>query len=204
MNRKSVFRLAAACMIAGWAAVGVGVLCPDFGGGTIQKLGGCVLAADSESVNPEDFSPMPAKSGMSFSPYRLNCSLVHPLEGGRLTDGFGWRYHPITGNLDFHYGDDYAAAEGTEIIAAADGVVTTAGTHNSYGNYIIIEHSSQLSTLYAHCSKLLVDAGDSVSAGDVIALVGMTGEATGPHLHFEVIGDGVRYNPAMALMEDGL
>ena len=76
----------------------------------LLTAGGGSAAAEG---SPEDFSPMPAQEGMSFSPYRLNCTLTDPLPGGRLTDGFGWRYHPITGNLDFHYGDDYAAAEGT-------------------------------------------------------------------------------------------
>ncbi len=164
----------------------------------LLTAGGGSAAAEG---SPEDFSPMPAQEGMSFSPYRLNCTLTDPLPGGRLTDGFGWRYHPITGNLDFHYGDDYAAAEGTEIYAAADGLVTTAGTHRSYGNYLIIQHSDGLSTLYAHCSSLLVEAGQQVSAGETVALVGMTGEATGPHLHFEVIGDGVRYRPELAFAE---
>ena len=196
MRKMKLLRICAAAFAVVIGAGGMGLAA---GKNTLWN-GGSALAADAS--DPEDFSPMPAASGMSFSPYRLNCSLVDPLPGSRLTDGFGWRYHPITGKLDFHYGDDYAAAEGTEIYAAADGIVATAGSHNSYGNYIIIEHSSGLSTLYAHCSKLLVEAGQSVSAGDTVALVGMTGEATGPHLHFEVIADGVRYRPDLAFVED--
>ena len=69
------------------------------------------------------------------------------------------------------------------------------GEHDSYGNYLIIQHSGTLRTLYAHCQSLLVSAGDIVSAGDVVALVGATGEATGPHLHFEVIASGTRFSP---------
>lgn len=155
--------------------------------------GGYVLAAG------EDFDPMPAAEGLSFSPYRLTCTLLDPLPGSSLTDGFGWRYHPITGELDFHYGDDLAAAEGSEIVAAAEGVVVTAGTHVSYGNYLIIEHSGHLKTLYAHCSKLLAGTGDTITQGQVIALVGSTGQATGPHLHFEVIADNVRLDPSFSL-----
>lgn len=147
----------------------------------------------------ESFDPMPAADGLSFSPYRLTCTLLDPLSGSCLTDGFGWRYHPITGELDFHYGDDLAAAEGSEIAAAAEGVVATAGNHVSYGNYLVIEHGGRLKTLYAHCSKLLVEAGDTVSRGQTIALVGSTGQATGPHLHFEVIADGVRLDPSFSI-----
>ncbi len=147
----------------------------------------------------ESFDPMPAAGGVSFSPYRLTCTLLDPLPESTLTDGFGWRYHPITGELDFHYGDDLAAAEGSEIAAAAEGVVVTAGSHFSYGNYLVIEHGGRLKTLYAHCSKLLVGAGDAVYEGQVIALVGSTGQATGPHLHFEVIADEVRLDPSRSI-----
>ncbi len=199
---KTAFAAGVMAAIFGLAAAGAAG--GRDGGEFWGAMAGQVIAADVQTADPETFSQLPAKPGMSFSPYRLNCTLIHPLAGGRLTDGFGWRYHPITGKLDFHYGDDYAAAEGTEILAASDGVVTVAGSHRSYGNYLMIEHSARLTTLYAHCTELLVEAGDTVTAGEVIALVGMTGEATGPHLHFEVIGDGVRYNPEMALMEDGL
>ena len=158
----------------------------------LLTAGGGSAAAEG---SPEDFSPMPAQEGMSFSPYRLNCTLTDPLPGGRLTDGFGWRYHPITGNLDFHYGDDYAAAEGTEIYAAADGLVTTAGTHRSYGNYLIIQHSDGLSTLYAHCDRVVVSEGAQVDMGEKIAEMGDTGLATGDHLHFEVLSGSTYLNP---------
>ena len=81
-----------------------------------------------------------------------------------------------------------------------DGTVEISGEHKSYGNYLVIRHSDRLSTLYAHCSRLLVEAGEKVKAGEKIALVGMTGEATGPHLHFELIADGVRRPPETALI----
>lgn len=139
---------------------------------------------------------------MSFSPYTLTFSLFPPLKSWEKTDGFGWRYHPITGALDFHYGTDLAADMDSGIYAAADGTVEISGEHKSYGNYLVIRHSDRLSTLYAHCSRLLVEAGEKVKAGEEIALVGMTGEATGPHLHFELIADGVRRPPETALMEE--
>lgn len=112
---------------------------------------------------------------------------------------FGYRIHPITGAEDNHKAIDIAVAQGTEIIAAHDGVVTTATWHDSYGNYIALTGETStgktLVTKYAHCSELLVSAGQEVKAGDVIAKVGSTGDSTGPHLHFEVIVDGVYLNP---------
>ena len=150
----------------------------------------------------ETFEPLPAADGMSFSPYTLTFSLFPPLKSWEKTDGFGGRYHPITGALDFHYGTDLAADMDSGIYAAADGTVEISGEHKSYGNYLVIRHSDRLSTLYAHCSRLLVEAGEKVKAGEKIALVGMTGEATGPHLHFELIADGVRRPPETALMEE--
>lgn len=158
-----------------------------------------LFAGSSALAAGEDFEPMPAANGVSFTPYRLTCTLRDPLPDSTLTDGFGWRYHPITGELDFHYGDDLAAPSGSAITAAADGTVVTAGNHVSYGNYLIIEHSGQFSTLYAHCRELLVEAGEWVSAGQTIALVGSTGQATGPHLHFEIIADGTRLDPSRSI-----
>lgn len=146
----------------------------------------------------ESFEPLPGVGAASFSPYRLSCALLDPLPGAEPTDGYGWRYHPITGSLDFHYGDDLAAPSGTPIRAAAGGTVTTAASHDSYGNYLVIRHAGDFQTLYAHCSELLVEAGDTVEAGETVALVGATGMATGPHLHFEVILSGIRHDPGWA------
>ena len=92
-----------------------------------------------------------------------------------------------------------AAPEKTPIYTAVAGVVETADTHPSYGNYLIIDHYNGFSTLYAHCSKLLVQEGELVSRGQKIALVGQTGEATGNHLHFEIHLNGIRYDPLWIL-----
>jgi len=109
---------------------------------------------------------------------------------------YGYRIHPITGASDFHTGIDIAVASGTSIIAAHDGVVSAAvyGT-TGYGYQLTVSGDNGISTRYAHCSALLVSAGQEVKAGDVIALVGSTGQSTGPHLHFEVIKDGATLNP---------
>lgn len=122
--------------------------------------------------------------------------LEWPLPGHyRITSDFGGRSDPITGVWSNHGGTDIAAPNGTKIISANDGVVIFAGWHNSYGNYIIVDHGGGIATLYAHCSKLLASEGQAVLRGDPIALVGSTGYSTGNHLHYEVRVNGVRKNP---------
>lgn len=111
---------------------------------------------------------------------------------GTITSRFGTRKDPISGEIKTHGGTDIASATGTSILAAADGTVISATWHNSYGYYVKIKHNDTYSTLYAHCSALLVSAGQTVKQGQVIAQVGSTGYSTGPHLHFEVIQNGVR------------
>ena len=118
---------------------------------------------------------------------------------GTITSQFGHRIDPITGEVSSHTGTDIACAEGTPILAAADGVVTVAnGLDNwggSYGYYIQIDHGGGLETLYAHCSSICVTTGQQVQAGQVIGYVGHTGRVTGSHLHFEVRANGNRVNP---------
>ena len=115
---------------------------------------------------------------------------------GTITSQFGHRVDPITGEVSSHTGTDIACAEGTPILAAADGVVTVANGLDSwggsYGYYIKINHGGGLETLYAHCSSICVTTGQQVQAGEVIGYVGHTGRATGNHLHFEVHINGVR------------
>jgi len=95
-----------------------------------------------------------------------------------------------------HYGLDYAASTGTSIYASDGGTVTTAGWHGNYGYYIKIDHGGGFTTLYAHCSKLLVKVGDKVYQGQRIGLVGNTGRSTGPHCHFEIFKYGKNVNPS--------
>lgn len=140
---------------------------------------------------------MPAGATMEYDGLGLSHT-QDPVEGG-YTDCFGWRTHPITGEDNFHHGVDIAAPQGTEITAFADGVVDFIGEGDSYGKYIQLRHSDHVTTLYAHCSELLKQKGDSVQMGDVIARVGQTGMATGPHLHFEVKVDSVWHDPTYYL-----
>ena len=115
---------------------------------------------------------------------------------GTITSQFGHRVDPITGEVSSHTGTDIACAEGTPILAAADGIVTVANGLDSwggsYGYYIQIAPGGGLETLYAHCSSICVTTGQQVQAGQVIGYVGHTGRVTGNHLHLEVRIDGNR------------
>ena len=119
--------------------------------------------------------------------------MVFPLPAGTWvkTSPFGWRVHPISGMEAFHTGTDYAAPDGTPILAAADGVAVFAGPMAGYGNAIIIDHTvdgQNVASVYGHIwdHHLYVVAGDRVFAGQHIADVGSSGNSTGPHLHFEI------------------
>ncbi|MBE7048808.1 MAG: hypothetical protein E7393_05510 [Ruminococcaceae bacterium] len=108
---------------------------------------------------------------------------------------FGYRIHPVYGTRKYHSGMDLAAPGGSPILAAANGTVKFAGWNGGYGYCVIIDHGGGIQTLYGHSSKLLVSAGQSVTRGQKIALVGTTGTSTGNHLHFEVLNNGVATDP---------
>lgn len=112
-----------------------------------------------------------------------------------VSDFYGWRIHPVSGDKDNHLGIDIAAPAGTQILATHDGRVTFAGESGGYGLVVVIEDDKELVTKYAHCSSLSVSAGQEVKKGDPIAAVGSTGNSTGPHLHFEVLQNGRHLNP---------
>lgn len=114
---------------------------------------------------------------------------------GPITSGYGMRYHPILRRYRMHTGVDIGAGYGSPIRAAADGEVILAGHMRGYGNTVIVDHGGGVSTLYAHCSDILVFEGQNVQKGQIIARVGSTGLATGPHLHFEVRHNGTPVNP---------
>jgi murein DD-endopeptidase MepM/ murein hydrolase activator NlpD len=119
----------------------------------------------------------------------------HPVQAGHLGSPFGWRIDPFTGRSALHTGLDFQAETGTAILAAAGGVVVAQEVHSAYGNMLEIDHGNNLSTRYAHASKLWVKKGDLVKRGQKIAAVGTTGRSTGPHLHFEVMVHGVPQDP---------
>ena len=123
------------------------------------------------------------------------CSPVGANWRSVVTSEFGNRIDPITGQRDGHTGMDLAVPTGTPVRAALDGTVTLSKYYGSYGYCVMIDHGNGLTTLYGHNSRLLVSAGQTVQAGDVISLSGSTGRSTGPHLHFEVRVNGERTNP---------
>lgn len=121
-------------------------------------------------------------------------AFVHPVEG-RITSGFGVRKDPFTEKHKFHKGIDIACPIGTPVVASAEGTVVFAGTKKGYGKTVIVEHRNGYRTLYGHLSRFTVKAGAKVKQGQKIALSGMTGRSTGPHLHFEVRRQGQPERP---------
>lgn len=118
-----------------------------------------------------------------------------PVHSGYITSNYGMRVHPTKRRRIHHTGVDFAAPRGTPIIAVADGVVVYSGTRKGYGRMVDIRHVNGLVTRYAHNQSNLVQEGQQVRRGQKIATVGSTGIATGPHVHFEVLKDGVHQNP---------
>ena len=123
--------------------------------------------------------------------------LVAPLEFSRMSSGFGMRRHPVLGYQREHKGVDYAAPTGTPVRTIGDGVVQFAGVQNGYGKVIYVKHRGHNSTVYAHLSRINVKVGDNVMQGETIGAVGMTGVATGPHLHFEFRVNNEPQDPAV-------
>ncbi len=134
--------------------------------------------------------------------YRSNQQLfahipaIDPIREGVISDGFGMRFHPILHMRLMHEGIDIVADVGTHVHVTGDGVVSYVGQRGGYGNVVEIDHGFGYSTVYGHLEKALVREGQRVKRGQVIALSGDTGLSTGPHLHYEVIKNGVHVNPA--------
>ncbi|MCC2634089.1 MAG: hypothetical protein K0S48_1975 [Ramlibacter sp.] len=118
-----------------------------------------------------------------------------PVQDGNVGSAYGWRIDPFTGRSALHTGLDFQADAGTPILAAAGGVVVASEMHSQFGNMVEVDHGNDLVTRYAHASKLLVKKGDLVKRGQKLAEVGSTGRSTGPHLHFEVLVQGVQQDP---------
>ncbi len=129
-----------------------------------------------------------------------------PINGARISSGFGMRRHPVLGYSKMHKGTDFAAPTGTPIFAAGAGVITYFGVKGGYGNYVQIRHNSEYSTAYGHASRFnkKFRVGSRVKQGEVVAYVGTTGRSTGPHLHFEVIYKGQQVNPAKVKATSGI
>jgi murein DD-endopeptidase MepM/ murein hydrolase activator NlpD len=128
-----------------------------------------------------------------------------PINGSRLSSGFGMRKHPILGYSRMHQGVDFAAPTGTPIFAAGNGTIERIGKVGGYGNYIRLRHNSTYETAYGHMSRFAkgLHTGSRVKQGDVIGYVGMSGSATGPHLHFEILKSAHQVNPISVKMPSG-
>ncbi|HZD52264.1 MAG TPA: M23 family metallopeptidase [Woeseiaceae bacterium] len=118
-----------------------------------------------------------------------------PIKSGWMSSYFGRRTDPFTGKPAYHKGVDFAGKAGAEVLAVADGIVTWSADRYGYGNMVEINHGNGYSTRYAHNSKNLVSVGDEIKKGQAVALMGQTGRATGPNLHFEVLREGRQVNP---------
>ena len=123
--------------------------------------------------------------------------LLAPLQFSRISSGFGLRWHPVLNRMRAHRGIDYAAPVGTPIRAAGDGRIEFRGVQGGYGNVVVLRHAGGIETVYGHMSRFAqgLFVGKRLKQGDALGFVGMTGLATGPHLHYEYRVDGVHRNP---------
>jgi murein DD-endopeptidase MepM/ murein hydrolase activator NlpD len=158
----------------------------------------------------DEFSQTEAAVKNLSQSWAAQLSWLHALPTGipvgkdfRLTSGFGIRNDPFTGQLAMHEGLDFVAEVGSSIVATAAGTVTRSGWDASYGNVVEISHIEGFTTRYAHLSKRLVEDGQKVQRGDVIAQLGNTGRSTGPHLHYEVMRHDRVLNPMQMLVQTG-
>ncbi len=152
------------------------------------------LEASSNEIESRIRALQETARGRARSAVAFTGGFMKPADGP-VTSRFGMRHHPILGRSRMHNGVDIGAGYGSAIYAAASGEVIFSGYMRGYGNTVVIDHGGGISTLYGHCSALLVNEGQSVAKGQNIARVGSTGMSTGPHLHWEVRRNGSPVNP---------
>ena len=170
---------------------------------SLDQLKGWVASLDEQADQTTDLYTMMESRLLERRLVSLTIPNSRPVEGP-IGSGFGFRADPFSGRPALHTGLDFPADHGTPIQAAAGGVVLLTDHHPAYGNVVEIDHGRGLVTRYAHASKVLVRSGDIVKRGQQVALVGTSGRSTGPHLHFEVLLEGVPQNPAKFLaLADG-
>lgn len=193
-------------------AARAGLAAEEFGFGAPPALGGAGIASDTADVALEELvgglatlsaelqereEKLVALEGLLMN-RKLQAAVQpegRPVASGWISSGFGVRTDPVNGKREFHRGIDFASRTGTEVLAVAAGVVTGAGRRAAYGNTVEISHGNGLVTRYSHNKENLVQVGDKVTKGQVIARMGSTGRTTGPHVHFEVARDGRVVNP---------
>jgi murein DD-endopeptidase MepM/ murein hydrolase activator NlpD len=180
------------------------------GDGQPAKTGAILYAGLTLGGKPLDFYSFTGKDGRTDFYTATGDSvrkalLRTPVDGFRVSSGFGMRKHPILGYSKLHKGIDFAAPSGTPIYAAGDGVVEEAGRKGAYGNYVRLKHNGTYRTAYAHLSRFAkgMKVGRRVRQGEVIGFVGSTGRSTGPHLHYEVMVAGKQINPLSVKLPTG-
>lgn len=164
-------------------------------GGTLEEVDATLKMLEKNIELQSSLNKEISMALVDKTAYLRGIPSILPLDAPFSRTSFGPRKNPITGKPQFHTGLDIGSTMGQEIIASADGVVEKAETFGGYGLCVIIDHGTGYRTLYGHCSRIVVEKGDKVSKGEVIALVGSTGMSTGPHLHYEVIYNGEHLNP---------
>lgn len=192
-----------------WAVFGDNVTYAGESETTLQAVPAEETTAEAETTaeslsgtGGDDLEIYEAASNTSFAVIKTTSPAVNPIENGRYTSYFGYRINPITGKFSFHTGLDIASFEGAKIRAAFSGKVTKVSEDNRAGKYVFLTHDDGFVTFYCHCSEILVEEGAVIRQGETIARVGSTGWSTGPHLHFEIRKDNIRYNPIHILEND--
>ncbi len=178
--------------------------------GERAKTGRILFASLTLSGKPLELYAFTPKSGFedffdSKGQSVRKALLKTPVDGARISSGFGMRKHPILGYSKMHKGVDFAVPTGTPIYAAGDGVVEMAGWNGGYGKYVRLKHNGTYMTAYGHMSKIAagLGKGDRVKQGEVIGYVGTTGQSTGPHLHYEILVGGKQVNPLGVKLPSG-
>ena len=172
----------------------------DLDGGIKEVLNDAYVAvfgaadSGSQTGGNTNYSAENTPPNVCLTQQVLGFDYVQPVTG-TVTDGFGYRDHPIDGDMRFHYGVDMEANSGDVICSFADGTVTAVGESSDLGKYITVLHGNGYTTLYAHCSRVTASSAQQVKAGDPIAEVGDTGRTTGAHLHIEMHRDTTYLNP---------
>lgn len=162
---------------------------------SIEELQATLSDLDRLSAQREDLLTLMESRLFDQKIRKMMVPTQAPVPTAPLGSPFGWRIDPFTGRSALHTGLDFQADTGTPIVAAAGGVVVTQEYHAAYGNMVEIDHGNDLITRYAHAAQVFVKKGDLVKRGQKIASVGTTGRSTGPHLHFEVLVQGVFQDP---------
>lgn len=160
---------------------------PDF----IMDLEGLSRQLDSRSEQLSVLETMLMNRNLQEQAYPAG----RPIKKGWISSYYGMRNDPFTGKREHHKGVDFAGKDGSDVVAVADGVITWAAERYGYGNMVEVTHGNGYATRYGHNKEIVVQVGDKVEKGDVLAKMGSTGRSTGPHVHYEVLKNGRTVNP---------